>query len=88
MLAPLESNGYNLDNDGTCGLNGVGDQTGVNPKLGPLANNGGPTQTMALKAGSPAIDAVQFCPPPKTDQRGVKRQGPCDVGAYERVPDK
>jgi hypothetical protein len=84
----LTSNGYNLSSDSTCGLTGVGDQTAVNPLLGPLANNGGPTETMALKVNSPAIDAVQFCPPPKTDQRGVKRQGPCDVGAYERVPDK
>jgi CSLREA domain-containing protein len=84
----LQSNGYNLDSDGSCGLNGVGDQTGVNPKLGPLANNGGPTETMALLPGSPAIDAVQACPPPKTDQRNVKRQSPCDIGAYERVPDK
>lgn len=88
LLTPLSSNGYNLDNDGTCGLNGIGDQTGVNPKLGPLANNGGPTETMALGVGSPAIDAVQACPPPKTDQRNVKRQSPCDIGAYERVPDK
>ncbi len=87
LPAALTSNGYNLSSDSTCGLTGIGDQTAVNPLLGPLANNGGPTQTMALKAGSPAIDAVQFCPPPKTDQRGVKRQGPCDVGAYERVPD-
>ena len=62
--------------------------TGVNPLLGPLAHNGGPTETQPLKAGSPAIDAVEFCPPPKADQRGVKRQGPCDVGAHERVPDK
>jgi CSLREA domain-containing protein len=84
----LTSNGYNLSSDTTCGLNGVGDQTDVNPLLGPLANNGGPTETEALKVGSPAVDAVEFCPPPKTDQRGVNRQGPCDVGAFERVPDR
>jgi hypothetical protein len=88
LPAALNSNGYNLSSDNTCGLNGAGDQTGVNPLLGPLANNGGLTQTEALKAGSPAIDAVHFCPPPKTDQRGVKRQSLCDVGAYERVPDR
>jgi hypothetical protein len=84
----LTSNGYNLSSDTTCGLNGVGDQTDVNPLLGPLANNGGPTETEALKVGSPGVDAVEFCPPPKTDQRGVNRQGPCDVGAFERVPDR
>jgi hypothetical protein len=64
--------------------------TVADPLLGPLLPNGGPTQTMALSAGSPAIDQV---PPgatacPGTDQRGVGRpQGPaCDIGAYERVP--
>ncbi|MDQ3796077.1 MAG: hypothetical protein M3294_00480, partial [Pseudomonadota bacterium] len=60
-----------------------------------VANNGGPTQTHALVAGSPAIDAVTdgTCPPPDTDQRGVSRPqdgngdgGPaCDIGSYEFV---
>lgn len=62
----------------------------VDPKLGPLANNGGPTRTMALLSGSPAIDAVasSLCPPPVTDQRGVTRpQGArCDIGAFEVTP--
>jgi hypothetical protein len=59
----------------------------VDPLLGPLAANGGPTLTQALLPGSPAIDAVPSsgagCPP--TDQRGVIRpQGPaCDIGAFE-----
>jgi len=56
-----------------------------NPKLGTLQNNGGPTSTMALLAGSAGIDTGvdAFCP--TTDQRGVLRpQGPhCDIGAYE-----
>ena len=54
-------------------------------KLGDLANNTGPTDTHALLAGSPAIDAGSNCPP--TDQRGVSRpQGSaCDVGAFEGV---
>ena len=60
-----------------------------NPLLGPLANNGGPTQTMALGPGSAAIDQLPVgsnCPP--TDQRGIARpQGPaCDIGAFELVP--
>jgi CSLREA domain-containing protein len=58
----------------------------INPGLGPLADNGGPTRTHALLPGSPAIDAAsaQDCPP--TDQRGVSRpQGAaCDIGSYER----
>ncbi len=51
-----------------------------------LADNGGPTPTIALVAGSPAIDAgAATCVP--TDQRGVTRpQGPaCDIGAFEVI---
>jgi hypothetical protein len=59
------------------------------PQLGPLANNGGPTQTMLPAATSPAIDAGTATVPP-VDQRGVLRpQGPgFDIGAVEvaRVP--
>jgi CSLREA domain-containing protein len=60
------------------------------PKLGSLADNGGPTQTQALQAGSAAIDQVPAtgagCP--TTDQRGVARPSgtACDVGAYELAP--
>lgn len=82
----ITSFGFNLDSDSSCGLSGTGDQSGVDPLLGPLQNNGGPTETHALLTGSPAIDAVTSgCPPPATDQRGIARaQGPaCDIGAYE-----
>ena len=65
------------------------DRTGLNPKLAALENNGGPTRTLALLAGSPAINwiAPGLCPVPK-DQRGVSRpQGPkCDIGSFERIP--
>ncbi|HWB13784.1 MAG TPA: choice-of-anchor Q domain-containing protein [Pirellulales bacterium] len=61
--------------------------------LSPLADNGGPTQTMALLAGSPAIDNGNASPPspftvPATDQRGQPRtfNGTLDVGAYETAP--
>ncbi|SFF59478.1 PKD domain-containing protein [Thermoflexibacter ruber] len=56
----------------------------VNPLLLPLADNGGPTRTMALQKGSPAIDAGNNCTP--TDQRGQKRVGKCDIGAFEYIP--
>ena len=67
--------------------------------LGPLQNNGGPTATMALLPGSPAIDAgnPSGCTGGlghllKTDQRGSRRPdkedtGGCDMGAYERQQD-
>ena len=75
---------YNLDSDGTCGLNGPHDLTTVDPKLWALQDNGGPTLTIALLPGSPGIDSGGAdCP--ATDQRGVSRpQGAaCDIGAYE-----
>jgi len=54
-----------------------------------LANNGGPTKTHALVAGSPAIDAgnAAIASPPTNDQRGapfVRESGTIDIGAYER----
>lgn len=53
----------------------------VHPLLIPLADNGGPTQTMALLPGSPAINAGSGCD--VIDQRGFIRAGNCDIGAYE-----
>lgn len=57
----------------------------ANPLLGPLQDNGGFTDTMALGTGSPAIDAGDDANCPATDQRGAARlQGShCDIGAYE-----
>ena len=51
--------------------------------LGPLADNGGPTQTHALLPGSPAIDAADLLAAPATDQRGLPRVGRPDIGAVE-----
>ena len=55
----------------------------ADPRLGPLRANGGPTPTIALLAGSPAIGAAGPGKAPARDQRGVKRTDP-DLGAYER----
>ena len=57
----------------------------ADPLLGPLQDNGGFTQTMALSSGSSAVDAGDDSNCPETDQRGVSRpQGSrCDIGAYE-----
>jgi hypothetical protein len=59
----------------------------IDPLLGPLAFNNGPTQTRTLLIGSPAIDTGVCAGIPATDQRGVSRpQGPaCDIGAYEKA---
>ncbi len=84
--------GHNLIGaaDGSSGFPGAGDLVGssatpLNPKLGPLANNGGPTFTLALLPGSPALDAGTAIGVPPTDQRGVARpQGAgVDIGAFE-----
>jgi CSLREA domain-containing protein len=82
--------GYNLADDASCGFFATGDLVVADAMLGPLADNGGPTETHALLPGSPAIDAGSVnCPPPSTDQRGVPRpQGAaCDIGAVEYVPE-
>jgi len=93
VLGTFTSLGYNLigKSDGSVGFGAVGDQVGtiaspIDPHLGALASNGGPTQTDALLAGSPAIDAGNPALPLPTDQRGVSRpQGAApDIGAYER----
>jgi len=62
---------------------------GVDPGLGPLQDNGGPTPTHALLSGSPALDRgdPDFAPPPDFDQRGDPYarvgHGRLDIGAYE-----
>ena len=63
---------------------------GLDPLLGPLADNGGPTQTHLPKHGSPAINAGDpaFASPPSTDQRGRLRVvGRIDIGAVETQTD-
>ncbi len=73
-----------LSDDATCGF-GAGDSNGSIGLAG-LANNGGPTQTHALNAGSSAIDGSgAACPALLNgfDQRGVVRDTLCDTGAYE-----
>ena len=97
----LDSRGYNLIGDAsTCPLDGVtvGNLLGVDPRLGPLQDNGGSTQTHSLLAVSPAVDAGNpngcMTDPYRlliVDQRGYMRpvdgtgdgQAVCDIGAYE-----
>jgi len=88
--------GYNISDDSTCNFSATGSQNNTNPGLSSagLANNGGPTQTIALVAGSHAIDAIplaactdQIGKRITTDQRGFPRpdgaESLCDIGAYE-----
>lgn len=95
----VASNGHNLlgNTAETTGFTGTGDLTGLNPMLAPLADNGGPTQTMALLPGSAAIDAG-VAAGALFDQRGNPRtvddpltaNAPTsdltDIGAFEVKP--
>jgi len=93
--------GHNIDDGTTCRFRGTGCRStsgssfcSTNPLLDPtgLQNNGGPTQTIALEAGSPAINAgnesvCAAAPVDNLDQRGFVRPGTgatnCSIGAYE-----
>ena len=84
----IVSAGHNLSSDSSCNFTGTGDLNNADPRLGPLAFNGGPTLTHALLSGSPAIDAADPAQFPSTDQRGVSRPqlGGPDMGAFELTP--
>lgn len=84
--------GHNLigATNGSSGFPALGDLIGstaspLNPGLGLLADNGGPTLTVALLPGSPAIDAGDTAAAPAMDQRGAARPfgAAADIGAYE-----
>jgi len=81
----FRSLGHNLFSDAPDAPTGPTDLIDVDPMLGPLADNGGPTPTMALLPGSPALDAGGDVAGVAVDQRGVPRpQGDSpDVGAFE-----
>jgi hypothetical protein len=76
--------GYNLSSDSISSL-GSSSQQNTDPRLGALNFNGGPTATMALLGGSPAIDKIPTGLTPPTDQRGFPRpiHGAGDIGSFE-----
>ncbi|MGH3156009.1 MAG: choice-of-anchor Q domain-containing protein, partial [Streptosporangiaceae bacterium] len=96
-VATSTDGGGNLDTDGTCGLSAAnGSVSSGYAGLGPLASDGGPTQTLALTTGSQAIGlglaaTCETVTGPTgtadTDQRGDARnsaaRGVCDSGAYD-----
>lgn len=95
-IVTLTSKGHNIIQTSNCVFSGATgtDIKGKDPLLGTLASNGGPTQTLALLAGSPALNAGDPDVPGSggtacaaTDERGFFRpQGTqCDIGAFEAV---
>jgi hypothetical protein len=72
--------GTDISDDDKCG--GPSDIVIADPMLAPLADNGGPTKTHALLAGSPAINAGTNCTV-QVDQRYMARDSQCDIGAFE-----
>jgi predicted outer membrane repeat protein len=80
---PVSSAGFNLESADTCGFSAPSDRPSQNPQLGPLADNGGPTQTMALPLASPAVDAGSSTSGP-SDQRGLVR--PVDQAGTPNAP--
>jgi hypothetical protein len=93
----INSLDYNLVQQvGGCLIGGTttNNVTGVDPALGPLADNGGPTKTRAVGVGSVALDAANNATCVAADQRGIVRPqdgdgvggAQCDIGAFEFVP--
>jgi len=83
----LEDAGHNIASDDSAAFTEPSSRNSTDPKLGPLGNYGGPTLSVLLLAGSPAIDAGGDDACPVTDQRGVPRPAGahCDMGAVESI---
>jgi hypothetical protein len=93
-LGDITDGGYNIDDGTSCGFSAANNSMpSTEPLLAAgLANNGGPTKTIALRDASPAINAIpqgtNGCGTEvTTDQRGVERpQGKgCEIGAFEKM---
>jgi hypothetical protein len=89
LVANVTSQGHNLIGNGS-DSSGFGDTdlvgtaaAPIDARLGPLQDNGGPTQTMALLPGSPALNAGDPAQLGVADQRGVVRSGGVNIGAYQ-----
>jgi predicted outer membrane repeat protein len=88
-LGDVNDENFNISDDDSCSFTAGDSRNSTDPLLDPsgLADNGGPTATIALEPGSPAIDQTPKKNCPVTDQRGYRRLAPsektCDIGAFE-----
>jgi hypothetical protein len=84
LYGRLSSSGYNLIRNTAFGSGfDATDLLNVDPRLGPLQDNGGPTKTMALLPGSPALNAGDPTQLGTADQRGVVRSGGVNIGSFQ-----
>jgi hypothetical protein len=84
LASGMYSLGNNLGGSGVSYFNQPSDLNNVDPQLGALQNNGGPTSTCAITRSSPAYNRGDLSSAPATDQRGFPRPtGICSIGAYE-----
>jgi uncharacterized repeat protein (TIGR03803 family) len=84
-MGRVTDTGHNISSDPSCAFTANTSLNNTDPRLGSLSNNGGPTLTLPLLAGSPAIDAGNTSLAPATDQRGFPRPAglAADIGAFE-----
>jgi CSLREA domain-containing protein len=87
-LSSTNTSDHNIESGQTCDFGDQGSQQETDPRLGPLGNNGGPTDTRLPVPTSPAVNKANNAGCPSPDQRGVARaqQGRCDVGSVEYAP--
>ncbi|QRR32822.1 hypothetical protein JNX00_14230 [Hydrogenophaga sp. YM1] len=82
---PVSSQASNLSSDASCDtwLTSTSDKKAIDPRIGVLTDNGGPTLTHALLDGSPALGAGTADTEALKDQRGIQRDATPDIGAFE-----
>jgi hypothetical protein len=84
----VSDGGHNISSDASGAFTAASSRNSTDPLLGTLGFYGGPTPTIPLQPGSPAVDAADTAAGPATDQRGVTRPvgAASDIGAFELTP--
>jgi hypothetical protein len=88
VMGSIEDGGHNICSDNSAGFSSPTSRNNLDALLGPVANNGGFTPTVAISPTSPAVSAADPAVSPPTDQRGVRRPAGAgyDIGAFELAP--
>ena len=85
LRGALNDLGHNLSSDDSAGITNPTSLQNLDARVAPLANTGGRFESVALLAGSPAIDAGDDAAALDSDQRGFRRPigSACDIGSFE-----